>query len=319
MYDTSGNHGIPSAGVCVLSVRRCVCASRRSSNTSTGSKRASSHGAITITGPGAPLGNISVFTIVCIHVVPHLEGVHTKTSPGRWTKCSQRRLSATIVLYSRTRENVYPGEQVRSGFAGLGGLGHAVVAALAADSCIRPEAADEDVAPLVAGERVVPSPPVMMSLPSAPLRVVAGPPAIVSAPPPPSISSSWLPPSIVSLPSPPLISSLPASPQSRSFPLAPLIVSLPSPPKIASFCFVPVSVSPVSFPRMTLKPASSSSSTVALHGPGSGMPSSRARPSTTGSWSEDRRGSGSAVASYNGSAADSRSNDASPASRTVSL
>jgi hypothetical protein len=103
------DHGIPSAGVCVLSARRCVCASRRSSNTSTGSKRASSHGAITITGPGAPSGNISVFTIVCIHVVPHLEGVHTNTSPGRGTKFCHRRLSETIVRYSRTRENVYAG------------------------------------------------------------------------------------------------------------------------------------------------------------------------------------------------------------------
>ena len=46
MYDACGYHGMPSAGVCVLIARRCVCASRRATTTSIGSNRASIHGAI---------------------------------------------------------------------------------------------------------------------------------------------------------------------------------------------------------------------------------------------------------------------------------
>src|SRR6202035_1464148 len=94
---------MPSAAVCVLTERRWVCASRRATTTSTGSKRASIHGAISVTGPGAsPFGNNRLLTIVCIHVVPHFGGVHTKISPGREVKYSHRRLSETTVRYSRS-------------------------------------------------------------------------------------------------------------------------------------------------------------------------------------------------------------------------
>ena len=143
---------MPSAGVCVLIARRCVCASRRSSNTSTGSNRASSHGAMTITGPGAPSGNISAFTIVCIHVVPHLDGVHTKTSPGRWTKCSHRRLSETSVRYSPHARNATPGQV--SQFEVDSALHSSVPLApfTLSTSC----AADQHVVPVRAHDRVVP-------------------------------------------------------------------------------------------------------------------------------------------------------------------
>src|SRR4051794_11055 len=68
--------------------------------TSTGSKRASSHGLMMLTTSGAPSGKSTVATIVCIHVVPALGGVHTKMSPGRCTNRSHRELSETGVLYS---------------------------------------------------------------------------------------------------------------------------------------------------------------------------------------------------------------------------
>jgi hypothetical protein len=94
MYDASTNHGIPSAGVCVLMHRRWVCASSRARTESIGSKRLSSHGAMCITGPGAsPSGKSSATTMVCIQVVPHFGGVHTKMSPARPSKSAQRRLS----------------------------------------------------------------------------------------------------------------------------------------------------------------------------------------------------------------------------------
>ena len=69
---------------------------------SIGLNRASSHGAISTAGPGAPSGNSSAATIVCIHVVPHFGGVHTKMSPGRETKRCHRRLSKMMLRYSRS-------------------------------------------------------------------------------------------------------------------------------------------------------------------------------------------------------------------------
>ena len=94
MYFASSNHGMPSAGVCVLIERRCVCASSRAIISSIGVNSASSQGATVMTGPGeSPSGKIRLFTIVWVQVVPHFDGVHTKMSSGRGVKRAQRRLS----------------------------------------------------------------------------------------------------------------------------------------------------------------------------------------------------------------------------------
>ncbi len=103
MYDALGCHGIPSAGVCVFTTLRWVCASRRATTSSIGSKRASSHGEIAQSElPIVPLGSRISATIACIQVVPHFGGVHTKTSSGRAAKRFQRRLSDTTLRYSRS-------------------------------------------------------------------------------------------------------------------------------------------------------------------------------------------------------------------------
>ena len=75
-----------AVGRCVGLDAAAMRSARRAgaSTTSIGSNRASIHGAMCVTGPGAsPSGKSSATTIVCIHVVPHFGGVQTKMSPGR--------------------------------------------------------------------------------------------------------------------------------------------------------------------------------------------------------------------------------------------
>ena len=68
------------------------------------------------TGPGTlPSGKSSVATIACIQVVPHLGGVQTKMSPGRWTKCRQRRVSKMWLRYSRVGSRLAVGSRMRGG------------------------------------------------------------------------------------------------------------------------------------------------------------------------------------------------------------
>jgi len=58
--------------------------SRVAITSSIGKNRASIHGDKSITVfDGKPVGNSSVVTTVCIHVVPHFGDVHTNTSPVR--------------------------------------------------------------------------------------------------------------------------------------------------------------------------------------------------------------------------------------------
>ena len=54
----------------------------------------SSHGEIVLIGGSSVLWRSTSATIVCIHVVPHFEGVVMITSSSRSAKRSQRELSA---------------------------------------------------------------------------------------------------------------------------------------------------------------------------------------------------------------------------------
>ena len=60
---------------------------------------ASIHGEIPFTiVPGkSPSGHSRFATIVCIHVVPHFDGVQTKMSSSRGSKPAQRALSITAL------------------------------------------------------------------------------------------------------------------------------------------------------------------------------------------------------------------------------
>src|SRR5439155_14357392 len=90
------------AGVWVFMKRRWVCAASVACISAAGVRFISIHGLIASTGPGGSLvGQSRLATIACVHVVPHLAGVHTKTSPGRGTKPSQRAVSSTAERYWR--------------------------------------------------------------------------------------------------------------------------------------------------------------------------------------------------------------------------
>ena len=63
----------------------------------------SSHGEIELIGaPRSVRSRSSIPTIICIHVVPHFDGVEITTSSGRNANRSHRALSAMKPRYRRT-------------------------------------------------------------------------------------------------------------------------------------------------------------------------------------------------------------------------
>ena len=79
----------------------------------------------------------------------------------------------------------------------------------------------------------LPAPPLMLSLPPAPIRVSSpSPPVMTSLPPAAVIESLPAPPVMLSLPPPPPMVSAPAPPSRLSETVVPLKVSLPEPPVI---------------------------------------------------------------------------------------
>ena len=95
-YAARGSSGSPSSGVCVLTNRRCRCASSRANTSSTGSTRWSTHGDNVVNGAGrSGVPRTSSAQIICIHVVPDFERVEMTMSPSRNGKPDQRVLSSS--------------------------------------------------------------------------------------------------------------------------------------------------------------------------------------------------------------------------------
>src|SRR3954466_5470600 len=83
--------------------RRWVCAFRIAKVSSSLWISMSSHGEIRLSGaPSSTRSSTSIPTIVCIHVVPHFDGVEMTTSSGRSSNRFQRSLSEMNPEYRRT-------------------------------------------------------------------------------------------------------------------------------------------------------------------------------------------------------------------------
>ena len=93
---------MPSSGVCVLMNRRWVCDASNSNTLSTFSVWMSTQGDNRVSGAGSSgVWKTSSAHCICIHVVPHFDGVEMTMSSSRNSKPSHRRLSMITFRYRR--------------------------------------------------------------------------------------------------------------------------------------------------------------------------------------------------------------------------
>src|SRR4051794_11136491 len=84
MYVTRGSSGMQSKGECVFMKRRCVCAASWARTFSAERVCTSTHGESSVNGAGrSVVWKMRSAQIICVHVVPHFDGVEMMMSSSR--------------------------------------------------------------------------------------------------------------------------------------------------------------------------------------------------------------------------------------------